>query len=383
MTAQNVTAFFHKIGDSLRAPRYGLGMTTLRAFIPFIALCLACSPDGGGGSRIDSGGTDTNGIDGGGRDTNGRDVMFDTNDDCDGIEVEATESVAPVDIVWIIDNSGSMREEATLVQNNLNTFANAVENAGIDDVRVVLITAPGFVDVPAPLGTDPNRFLRVDFDVQSNNGLERLLESYSMYADFLRRNAQLHFAIVTDDESDMNADSFLTQMQGNLGRTFRFHSVASPPGSSHNPFNLPGCSGPNGEAQGNGDVYWDLSSRTGGIRLDICSADWNGLFMDLTRAVAVPQALPCSYDIPPPPAGETFDRNQVNVRYTPGNGGAPETIPNTGGGIESCGPEGWYYSGGTEEMPARVELCPATCSRLEGDASGRVNVAFGCQTVLI
>jgi ribosomal protein L28 len=52
---------------------------------------------------------------------------------------------------------------------------------------------------------------------------------------------------------------------------------------------------------------------TGGRQLNICSSDWSSLFGELATAVSIPTVLPCAYDIPEPPAGDSFDPNLVNV----------------------------------------------------------------------
>lgn len=353
-----------------------------------VFLCLACSPDGqvrrDGGP---GGGTDSGpGFDGGPAfDAGPFDAgpRIDTGSStCSAVSVQAQSSIAPVDIVWVIDNSGSMSEEATLIQQNINNFATAINSVGLD-VHVVVITAPGFVEVPAPLGTDTERFLRVGQDVQSSNSFQRLLDTLPMYQSFLRRNSALHFVVVSDDESNMGFNEFLGSMQGMIGRSFRFHAVVSEPGATHSfgGFNMNGCTGPHGDAADNGDEYWMLAQRTGGVAQSICTADWSALFNSLTTAISQPQALPCSYEIPPPPAGEEFDPNRVNVEYTPGGGGAPQTIPNVGT-LDRCTGDGWYYSG-DPAAPDGVELCPSTCSRIEVDTTGRVDVAFGCATLLI
>ena len=58
-------------------------------------------------------------------------------EECAASRVEAERELRPVDIVWVIDSSGSMDEEANRVQTNLNNFAGEIANAGIDDYRVV------------------------------------------------------------------------------------------------------------------------------------------------------------------------------------------------------------------------------------------------------
>src|SRR5690606_10071772 len=57
-------------------------------------------------------------------------------------------------IVWAIDTSGSMDEEAALVQQNMNRFVQAIVMAGLEDYRVVVISKRDFVSVPEPLGSD-------------------------------------------------------------------------------------------------------------------------------------------------------------------------------------------------------------------------------------
>jgi hypothetical protein len=91
-------------------------------------------------------------------------------------------------------------------------------------------------------------------------------------------------------------------------------------------------------------------------------------------------ALPCEVVIPPAPAGETFDRDKVNVDYTPGAGGSAETIPyvKTAAG---CGTgAGWYYDDDTS--PTKVMYCPSTCKTIQGDTKAKVDVAFGCKTII-
>ncbi|MBO6934788.1 MAG: VWA domain-containing protein [Deltaproteobacteria bacterium] len=358
----------------------------LRCFALSTLLALVACDPGGGGDRSGPG-RDLGippGTDGGPLPTvdNGPRPDYGLSE-CAATTVEASEATAPVDIVWVIDNSGSMSEEADLVQSNINDFAATIAGAGLD-VHVVVITAAGFVNVPPPLGTDPTQFLRVEEDVQSSNSLEKLLSTYDRYSSFLRTNANLHFVVVTDDESDMSADAFHSMMFTNLGKTFRVHAIASPPGSTHTmppfPGTMTGCGGPHGEAADNGDIYWELASSTGGLQLSICAEDWSRLFDDLTTRIAIPQMLPCVYEIPEVPAGETFDPNRVNVEYTPGTGGTPELIPNVRT-LEGCTGEGWYYD--DPEDPTQVQLCPFTCRRLEDDTAGKVDVAFGCMTVII
>ncbi|MDH5494068.1 MAG: hypothetical protein OEY14_19110 [Myxococcales bacterium] len=305
-------------------------------------------------------------------------------DECSAVNAAATTALAPVDIVWVIDNSGSMSEEASLVQTNVNRFAADIVAAGID-VHVILITRPGFVTVPPPLGTDPSAFLHVEEDVQSSNSFEKIIASYPRWEGFLRRSAALHFVEVTDDESSMAGAAFRATMEGLLGKNFTFHSIVSPPGSTRcsDPFlcltRLDGCTGSLGDAADNGDTYWALSAATGGRQFSICSEDWSSLFVDLSRTIAIPTPLPCVYEIPEPPAGMSFDPAEVNIVFT--TGGAPSTVPFVGT-VDRCGDLGWYYEGDPAN-PERIIVCPFTCATFEADLSASIAIQLGCATLLI
>ena len=92
-------------------------------------------------------------------------------------------------------------------------------------------------------------------------------------------------------------------------------------------------------------------------------------------------ALPCQYEIPVPESGVP-DYTSVNVEYTSGAGvasGVPYVRASSNCGTAS----GWYYdvdpAGGS--TPSAIFVCPGTCSTLQSDAKGRVDVVIGCETV--
>ncbi|MGH7284409.1 MAG: hypothetical protein ACRELY_23025 [Polyangiaceae bacterium] len=98
------------------------------------------------------------------------------------------------------------------------------------------------------------------------------------------------------------------------------------------------------------------------------------------------QSLPCQFDLPVPEAG-TPDYSKVNVVYTDSATMNASIVPyvadladcSADGGVDG----GWYYDhdpfadAGT---PTKVELCPATCSAVQADPAGTVDVVQGCKT---
>ena len=310
---------------------------------------------------------------------------------CDELPFQAETAYAPVDIVWIIDNSGSMNDEAAMIQDNMNAFVGAIAASGIEDYRVVVITQAGFVNVPPPLGTDTERFRFVADNVQSSDALSHILGTYSQWRDFLRRDATLHIVHVTDDESDMAWESFRSMFMSMLGRSWTSHAIVSPPGEGEEIcfpgfgcMAVGGCTGPHGDAAAPGNEYWELAGATGGRQISICTPDWSDAFGALLSSIAVPRPIPCEFAIPEPPEGMEFDRRRVNVDYTPGDGSPRVRFPFVGtpdGANCPADGDGWYYD--DPESPRQIVLCPSTCSRTTGDASGRIDIALGCESLII
>lgn len=90
-------------------------------------------------------------------------------------------------------------------------------------------------------------------------------------------------------------------------------------------------------------------------------------------------SIACEYLIPKPEGG-TIDPGKVNVQYTPGNGGAPETFPKVDNEAACGSADGWYYD--NPSSPTKVILCKAACDKAKQDSKATVSVAFGCKTVV-
>lgn len=91
------------------------------------------------------------------------------------------------------------------------------------------------------------------------------------------------------------------------------------------------------------------------------------------------QALGCEFMIPPPKMG-VIDYRKVNVRMT-GAAGTEDLL--YVGSADKCDPVrgGWHYdiepATGT---PTRVRLCEASCKKVKGETTARVELLFGCVT---
>jgi hypothetical protein len=109
-------------------------------------------------------------------------------------------------------------------------------------------------------------------------------------------------------------------------------------------------------------------------------ADLSQRFLDAINQIRG-AALGCEFTIPQPTQG-TLDFGRVNVRLK--DGAASQDLPYVEG-ADRCDAArgGWYYDvkpgAGT---PARVLLCPTTCTQVKMTAGVSVDLRFGCQTVI-
>jgi hypothetical protein len=333
----------------------------------------------------------------------------------------AEKGLAAVDIVWVIDGSGSMVDEAQRLQTNIDSFVSGIAAAGVD-TRVVLIGQQDLVPANSALAMSGNyRF--VQHDVDSHNLLDVLVERFPDYSSFLRPFAHVHFIAVTDDEStfmrlptpDERAQAFRMAMDNLLTADYSVHAIASPGSVTDFPcapesvapeivqccrdyiltlfFTLPpGCDKyPNdvtpltcpflGGAAAPGVTYFTLAQQTSGVGASICSEDWTMVFGSLSDAVIESAPLPCNYAIPAPPPGMTFQRELVNVKYTPPGGDKTKVTPYPNvRDAAACGDNlAWYYD--NPETPKEVLLCPAACMTVGSGQGGAVDVLFGCMTI--
>ena len=199
------------------------------------------------------------------------------------------DGIVDVDILFVVDNSGSMGSNQTNLKNNFSSFISVFSAAGAS-YQIAFITTddPSFVNgqVVSNLSSDPvseaNSVIDMIGTTGSHNekGIEMAYEAVSSGGDaapgssFLRDDARLIVIFVSDEPdrstavSDSDLISQLTLIKSSLS-LITSHAVAGDYPS--------GCSS-NGGAQF-GDGYYDVVSAFSGTFLSICSDDW-GIELD-------------------------------------------------------------------------------------------------------
>jgi Mg-chelatase subunit ChlD len=89
-------------------------------------------------------------------------------------------------------------------------------------------------------------------------------------------------------------------------------------------------------------------------------------------------ALECEFNVPTPPPGERFDKDQVNVRFS-ASGRAAETIFQVPV-VQDCAAAGggWYYD--DVQNPSKILLCDQTCAVVQSTSEARIDILLGCAT---
>lgn len=325
------------------------------------------------------------------------------SDECAFVSSEAKTELLPTDIVWAIDTSGSMFASFLAIQAALTTFSDQVTASGID-ARIVLLAGSGFC-VPAPLGsgncgaaaaegqTAPDSrepaFLHLDLPFGANLGMETLLNNHDSYKHLLRPGALTHLVITEDGVPPMSADLVVEHLEGRASATLSapwtpalepgrwvFHGVVCKDG-----FGIGTCF----LSDAVPETTLQLIERTGGLVGNLNDAGsmtvdpFADLLTKLAEQVIVGARVSCEYTIPPPPSGGTLNPDEVNVAIVDGTGST--VLPRAASRDECAENLAWAYD--NSAAPTRVELCPTACAAAQGKPDGRVEVRFGCETVVL
>ena len=323
--------------------------------------------------------------------TTGSDEVGSSTGECAEITEKAMNKKQPADILFVIDNSGSMQVEAASVKTNMNQFSAKIVASGID-VHVVLISEISgdtgmCIDAPLGAGNCPVKdtklptFLHIDDGVGSTNALAKLLEHHKTWKDSMRPDAAKHIVIVSDDDSDMGANAFDAAFKAldPSYADYKLHAIvgAKDAGDVLWCIQDPVCCAFTASA---GKVYLDLINKTDGLWGDLCKQDFKPVFDLLSTEVVKNAGLACEWAIPAPMGEDVIDYNKVNVDFNDGMGNV--TPIGKVDGPDSCGGvlDGWYYDDPVK--PTKILVCPQTCAKIQGAANATMAIKFGCETII-
>lgn len=330
----------------------------------------------------------------------------------------------PVDIIFVIDNSGSMTEEIAAVRRNIDQDFAAIVEEGNVDYRVLMLSEFGEdgtgVCIDPPLGgaecsaglakTNGPRYFHFNQAIGSNDALCQILDTIDNpyadsraphgFQDWLRPEASKAFVLITDDSARCSyTDDLMQVVLGadgadpfddalafhaalrakaplQFGGHYQFFSIVGlsvedeqpHPVFPYEPLDPTTCS----TAPSSGLSYQALSVATDALRYPVCEGrSFDAVFQVLARSVIQTASAECTYQLPEVPAPQTLDLRSVNleVRATPG---ADPLHFDQVSGASACDNAHSFY------IHDRIELCPEACRWLQRSREPAVQILYGC-----
>lgn len=369
-------------------------LSSLVALGSALVVLVACGSESDGSSSDSSGDLNASSSDGSGAfASSGSSGASGSSGDTCAATVAKTEK-AKVDIIFVIDNSGSMNEEMVQIKTNVNNFASKIGTSGLD-FHVIFIVAKAstptqsgnVICVPAPLGgancaDNLPTFRHINQSVGSTNSFALILSTYESansnlsWKDNLRPEATKVFVEVTDDRSSMSFTSFDQQLlakqpAGMFGtaqaRKYIWHSIVSKPFAEPIP-STKVCS----SAAGSSVDYQELSKLTGGIVDEVCKTDYSGVLDNIAKGIV--ERLGCELTYP---TAQAADPTKLVVQFTPSGQPSKNLTQVTDPSKCTAVQDGWYYD--NNAAPTKIILCPTMCATAANAAGSKIEALVGCK----
>jgi hypothetical protein len=361
-------------------------------------------------------------------------MEVDADDACVIDEQEAELVTVPVDIILLLDNSGSMSDELEAVEANINVnFASILTNSDVD-YRVILISrhrhdprgeseeSSTSICVSSPLSGLRDctaaaapalsaRFFQYSTKLESTDSFDVMLDTYFPpfaeseredkydnaplgWSQWLRPSAKKVFLEMTDDNEDMPIDTLLEQLVAmapeHFGSdpsrlNFVFHSIVgvaekSEPTEAYfpdEPVQTATCTGNSNVVENAGETYQELSRLTGGLRFPLCQfSAYDVVFRRIAEDVVETSSIACDFPIPAAPAGLELDLENVGIEYDPGSSAVPVRFGQAPT-FDVCQTDAFYIENN------RLNLCPEACDVVRRDLTAKLLVLFTCESQLI
>lgn len=218
-----------------------------------------------------------------------------------------------VDILWVVDDTGSMIEEQAALAASFGSFVDAVDAAGLA-YQIGVITTEGTGPIAGVLQGDPWIITPACQDsagafasavsVGTEGGGEAGLGALALALSeplrseenlgFRREDAALHVIVVSDDDDHSTgvlgtdpATFILNFLQAESNRTGLPAVLSAVVGDTPN-----GCRGPGGSAAA-GTLYAEVAEASGGVVESICAADLSDVAAEIGQSsIHYPQSFP-------------------------------------------------------------------------------------------
>jgi uncharacterized protein YegL len=335
---------------------------------------------GGGGSSSHGGSGGTGGMSGTGGDLPieaGADTGDEDDAACTSISAEAHR--VPLDIVFLLDRSGSMTgAKWQAATSALSTFFNDPASTGIGaglvffpSIKANSCDYTSYQILDVPIDTLPGNAFNLTnafpYDAQgygtpSYAALKGALIAATAWQDS-HPNHKVILVLATDGDPFACSGGTIDEVAG-LAKSARDYDGV-----------LTYVIGMQGATIANLDQIAAAGGTTASYDITNDVTQFSAKVAQIRTG-----ALGCDYEIPPPPNNMQLDPNKVNFSYTPLGKGTPKILPRANDLADCAGQPGWFYD--NNAAPTKIILCPASCTTIQNDAQAEVNVLFGCKSLI-
>jgi uncharacterized protein YegL len=322
---------------------------------------------GSGGSGGGAGGLDIDGGAGGGEDSG----------PCVTTSAEARR--VPLDIIFLIDRSGSMAgPKWNGTKAALTTFFNDPASAGIGAGMVYFpaqkpdqCNPTDYAMLDVPIGVLPMNafdltnsipFEALGWGTPTYAGLKGALMAATAYQD-KHPTHKVIVVLATDGDPNGCQPTAIDEIAGLATSANSYNGVRTY------------VIGVAGSTIANLDKIAAAGGTTATYDITKDISEFSAKMAEIRT-----EALGCDFEIPPPPNGQQLDPDRVNFTYTPKGMGSPKILPRADDLADCNGQPGWYYD--SNVGPTKIVLCPASCATVQADTSAMVSVLFGCNSVI-
>lgn len=334
---------------------------------------------------------------------------------CVADKQEATLVKEPVDIIMVVDTSGTMEPASDSVEKNINqNLATALTAGGVDYRLITLASYGSGTDLcidpplsgapcmpnPPPVPANTQSFYHYVRLTGSGALLDNILNWYNApdesgaapngWKQWLRPGAKKVFLVFSDTSSASsaasNGDAFdagllaldPTMFGTAAARKYTFHTIIglqenNPPTAPWLPTDplIPSTCTGFAISLSPGESLQQVSIVSKGLRFPVCQfGGFDVVFQQIATDVVQKTELACELPFPTAPDGQTIDPNTIQLVYEDGASQSTTFVQVAGPG--DCKPNAFYVEGQT------LRLCPEACEFVNTDAMGSMDVQYGC-----